>query len=193
MYKVVLLSACLGIAVPFFGDAQTIFDTDGDGLSDAEETFRYATDPAKVDTDADGMVDGEEITKGLSPRHGDQKTLMQVDSDKDYLNDAWELALGTGLKNPDSDGDTYLDGTEAAAGFDPLNPEQIRREKKITIDLKKQHLEYFFGDVRMGSFPISGGLPRTPTPKGEFSVLSKRPIVLYAGADYYYPNTKWNL
>ncbi|MBI4090854.1 MAG: L,D-transpeptidase [Candidatus Komeilibacteria bacterium] len=168
-------------------------DSDADGLADEEELTTYFTDPALADTDGDGFSDGDEIETGFSPRFGDTKKLIQVDSDKDYLNDAWELALGTGLMNPDSDGDTYLDGTEVAAGYDPLTAGEVKKEKRIEVGLKTQHLEYYFGDVLFGSFPISGGVARLPTPKGEFTVLDKVPVKHYAGVGWDYPNTKWNL
>jgi hypothetical protein len=42
-------------------------DTDGDGLSDFEETSHYGTDPYKVDTDGDGVTDGEEVIQGTDP------------------------------------------------------------------------------------------------------------------------------
>lgn len=58
-------------------------DSDGDGLSDAEEIGIYVTDPFQSDTDNDGLTDGEEI-----------------------------LAYGTDPKNPDTDGDGILDGQE---------------------------------------------------------------------------------
>ncbi|MEK7584126.1 MAG: L,D-transpeptidase family protein [Patescibacteria group bacterium] len=168
-------------------------DVDNDGLSDADEIGVYFTDEESADTDNDGFSDGDEVAHGYSPRHAEGAKLMQVDSDEDYLNDAWELTLGTGLMDPDSDGDLYLDGTEVAARFDPLNAEPVQREKVIIIDLASQHLEYFFGDTLFGSFPISGGLPYTPTPTGEFTVLNKVPVKHYGGASYDYPNTQWNL
>jgi hypothetical protein len=34
-------------------------DSDGDGLSDFQETHKYLTDPAKADTDGDGIPDGD--------------------------------------------------------------------------------------------------------------------------------------
>ena len=34
-------------------------DSDGDGLSDFQETHKYFTDPKKADTDGDGVPDGE--------------------------------------------------------------------------------------------------------------------------------------
>jgi hypothetical protein len=64
-------------------------DTDGDGLTDAEEA-QYGTDPNVVDTDNDGLSDREEI---------------QV-----YKTDPL---------NPDSDGDGFSDGMEVKNGYNP--------------------------------------------------------------------------
>lgn len=118
-----------------------------------------------------------------------------VDSDKDYLIDAWELALGTDPHNPDSDGDLYLDGTEVAAGFSPLDKKAVKWLKVIKVNLAKQSLAYYFGGKLLEEFPISAGLAKTPTPKGTYKVLKKFPTKVYGGKgfDFYYPNTKWNL
>ena len=45
-------------------------DTDGDGLTDAEEDD-YGTDPRNPDTDGDGMPDGYEVKAGLDPLFND--------------------------------------------------------------------------------------------------------------------------
>lgn len=174
-------------------DAEGGVDTDADGLTDTDERGLYATDPLMADTDSDSFSDGDEIKNGYSPHTGERVTLMDADTDKDYLSDAWEMLLGTGLSNPDSDGDKYLDGTEVAASYDPLNPERIQVEKRIEVSLGSQTLSYFFGDTLLGSFPISSGLSGTPTPRGEFSVLAKMPVKYYGGPGYSFPNTKWNL
>lgn len=65
------------------------FDTDRDGLSDVRET-ELGTSPRISDTDADGLSDYEEV-----------KT--------------WK----TDPLDPDTDGDTYLDGDEVSNGYDP--------------------------------------------------------------------------
>ncbi|MBU0624735.1 L,D-transpeptidase [Patescibacteria group bacterium] len=168
-------------------------DSDNDGLSDAQETEIYFTDPVVADTDGDGYSDGVEIAAGYSPRHTGGLSLMQVDSDNDYLLDAWELILGTGLMNPDSDGDLYLDGTEVAASYDPLNPSPHQLEKLIRVNRYELKLTYSFDGKVFGSFPISTGKVSTPTPKGDFTVLAKIPVKHYAGVGWDYPNTKWNL
>ncbi len=175
------------------GSVMAAVDSDNDGLTDDEEIKVYATDPNLADTDGDGYNDKQEIEHGYSPRFFDKK-MTEVDSDKDYLPDAWEIALGTGVMEPDSDGDKYLDGTEVRAGFDPLNPSPLARlEKLISVNLKNQELTYSFGGKTLETFLISSGLTRTPTPEGEFDVITKRDVVHYRGPDYNYPDTKWNL
>jgi hypothetical protein len=42
-------------------------DTDGDGLDDREEIFVYGTDPLVADSDGDGAWDGTEVLAGTSP------------------------------------------------------------------------------------------------------------------------------
>ncbi|MHA1616252.1 MAG: FG-GAP-like repeat-containing protein [Candidatus Njordarchaeales archaeon] len=48
-------------------------------------------------------------------------SLQLVDSDFDFLSDYSEHFYGTDPYKPDSDGDSYLDGTEVDLGTDPLN------------------------------------------------------------------------
>lgn len=43
-------------------------DTDGDGLTDGDEVYKYKTDPLNADTDGDGYPDGTEVQKGYNPR-----------------------------------------------------------------------------------------------------------------------------
>lgn len=42
-------------------------DTDADGLSDFDEVRIYRSDPKNADTDGDGYKDGEEVKNGYSP------------------------------------------------------------------------------------------------------------------------------
>lgn len=75
--------------------APPVLDSDGDGLSDAEEAT-LGTDPTKSDTDNDGLTDGEEVN-----------------------------IYHTDPLNPDTDGDGYLDGDEVRNGYNPNGPGKL--------------------------------------------------------------------
>jgi eukaryotic-like serine/threonine-protein kinase len=72
-----------GTPVPFT-------DSDGDGLTDAQERL-IGTDPLNPDSDGDGLTDGQEV-----------------------------LTYGTNPLRPDTSGDGINDGTAVAMGIDPL-------------------------------------------------------------------------
>ena len=103
-------------------------DSDGDGISDAEEIF-YGTNPLSDDTDLDGLKDGEEIytyetnatnpdTDGDGLKDGEEiytydTNVTNPDTDNDGLKDGDEIHLyDTNVTNPDSDGDCLLDAFE---------------------------------------------------------------------------------
>lgn len=99
--------------------AGAFLDTDGDGLSDAQERFE-GTDPLNPDTDGDGLSDGEEVlTHGSDP--------LNPDTDGDGMPDGWEVRYGTdplvfdAWDDPDRDGLYNYD--EYQCGTDPLNPD----------------------------------------------------------------------
>ena len=113
-----------------------ITDTDGDGISDDDETNIYGTDPNDADSDDDGLNDGDELAAGTDPLNPDSDNDGLSDSvdpdpntfndtDGDGLGDGMEILLGTDPNNADSDNDGLLDGTEVdpATGTDPLNPD----------------------------------------------------------------------
>ena len=70
-------------------------DSDRDGLNDDEERL-YNTNVFKVDTDDDGLTDRDEV-----------------------------VVFKTDPNNPDSDGDSYLDGEEVRNGYDPKGPGRL--------------------------------------------------------------------
>lgn len=91
-------------------------DTDGDGLTDGEEVNQYETDPTDPDTDDDGLQDGEEVNSyNTDP--------LNADSDGDGLNDGEEVnQYRTDPNNPDSDGDGLNDYDEVMThDTDPNN------------------------------------------------------------------------
>jgi hypothetical protein len=96
-------------------------DSDGDGLSDFEETstgseivwqgssLTVFSNPRQIDTDADGLSDYEEVVIGTDLR----QTKPDVnDSDNDGLKDSEYLIFGTDPIDDDSDNDTISDGLE---------------------------------------------------------------------------------
>ena len=91
-------------------------DTDGDELKDGEEVITYLTDPLKPDTDLDGVSDGEEVLR--------QKTNpILPDTDGDTLTDGDEVNRKTNPLQPDTDADGLKDGDETRVGTDPLKPD----------------------------------------------------------------------
>ncbi|HEX3130768.1 MAG TPA: carboxypeptidase regulatory-like domain-containing protein [Thermoanaerobaculia bacterium] len=88
---------------------QALPDADMDGLSDAEETGLYGTDPLFDDTDGDGVLDGNEVRHGLDPLNPADGT---ADLDGDGLDNAGEQLAGTDLAGADTDGDGLTDGDE---------------------------------------------------------------------------------
>jgi outer membrane protein OmpA-like peptidoglycan-associated protein len=122
--------------------AKNGIDTDGDGLSDAQERFRYLTDPERVDTDGDGLNDMDEVVgvvdyeqlgaldvcgaPGMTMRRiqailatNPKKRILitdpaRADSDGDGIDDRTELCYTrTDPCKYDSDGDGLSDYVEA--------------------------------------------------------------------------------
>lgn len=100
-------------------------DSDGDGLTDAQEA-KYGTSPTKKDTDGDGLTDKQEVTGFSLLHYGTVKTdPLKADTDGDGLSDKAEVTgikipgYGTVKPNPrskDSDGDGLSDKTEVKTG-----------------------------------------------------------------------------
>ncbi len=84
-------------------------DTDGDGLTDADETA-FGTDPTDADSDDDGVSDGAEADWNVDSDGDGRINALDADSDDDGVLDGTELGLdcsgaGTGPACvPDADG-----------------------------------------------------------------------------------------
>lgn len=150
-------------------------DSDEDGLSDDQELSLYGTDPHAADSDGDGFLDGEEISHGYSPTQAEKIKLKKLDSDNDGLNDFLEVQFKTSLILQDSDNDGYNDNHEIQNGYNPINAKPKKLVKRIEVNLAKQRLSYFLGDIPLGTMIISSGKWNYPTPKGEFKILNKHP------------------
>ncbi len=118
----------------------------------------------------------------------------KLDNDQDNLTNYEEQFIYfTHPEMFDTDGDGYNDGEEINNNYDPNLAGNDKITKIIGVNLKEQTLTYALGPYLIKTIKISSGIRRTPTPKGEFNVISKKPLVDYKGADYNYPKTKWNL
>ncbi|WGZ95557.1 MAG: hypothetical protein QJT81_06100 [Candidatus Thiothrix putei] len=144
-----------GVADEFDADdANPNNDTDGDGLSNAQEKA-LGTDPRNPDTDADGENDLAEIGNVASPLDTDgdgkidalESSIFDADDDgvadefdaddadpnndfdADGLSNIQEKTLGTNPRNPDTDGDGKMDAAEV--GADPANPVDTDGDGKI--------------------------------------------------------------
>ena len=86
-------------------------DSDGDGITDSNETDVYETDPDNPDTDSDGLSDYVEIfTTGTDP--------VDADTDNDFLNDGIEVNVNnTDPFDNDTDDDGLTDGLEVLNYF----------------------------------------------------------------------------
>lgn len=97
-------------------------DLDGDGLINSVEA-RLGTDPHNTDTDGDGISDDNETDDIKNPRDTDGDGLINAldankndgplaDPDGDGLSNSEEAKIGTDPNNPDTDGDGIRDGEE---------------------------------------------------------------------------------
>jgi len=96
--------------------APTDGDTDGDGLTDADEVA-VGSDPLNSDFDADGILDGPEVNQiGTDP--------LNNDTDGDGVEDGAEVdQYGTAPLAFDTDGDGVSDGDEVFVnGTNPNDP-----------------------------------------------------------------------
>jgi hypothetical protein len=101
---------------------QSLVDTDGDGLTDAEEVLA-GTSSAQLDTDGDGYSDLIEVWQtdaGLDPLFsGDADCRMETDrrdDDGDGLRNCEERYFGTNSRLIDSDADGFPDDVEVRLG-----------------------------------------------------------------------------
>lgn len=124
-------------------------DTDGDGLTDAEEVA-LGTDLNLADTDGDTLNDGDEVnTYGTDP--------LLADSDLDGFDDGEEVAAGTDPNNifdfpVTADGDVNNDGTVNVIDI-MLVTRHVLNQQMLTAE------QILRADVA----PLSGG---TPVPDG---------------------------
>ena len=53
------------------------------------------------------------------------------------------------------------------------------QESRIVLNLSKRQISLVRGGQRLGSWPVAIGDPKTPTPRGEFAILTKKVNPVY--------------
>lgn len=139
-----------------------------------------------MDTDGDGFSDRDDIMHGFDPLKK-KAVLKDVDTDGDGLFDRLELRFGTDPLMKDTDGDSFPDGEEVWMAFSPTSTGDIRLPKSIRIILSTQRLEQRVMGVPIAVYPVSTGVPKKPTPVGEFKVLNKIPRAWSRAAKLWMP------
>ena len=121
-------------------------DTDGDGLSDNEETYLLSTNPLAVDSDGNGVSDADEdfdhdtLTNIQELRLGSSP--IDVDSDDDKLLDKEEPEYGTSLTDPDTDHDGISDYDEVKLGLSPLTADDVNGKFTTSFSADKMIADY---------------------------------------------------
>ena len=57
--------------------------------------------------------------------------------------------------------------------------QRVQRESRIVLDLSKRQISLVRGGQRLESWPVAIGDPKTPTPRGEFAILTKKVNPIY--------------
>lgn len=120
-------------------------DTDGDGLTDAQEIAgfvvltggRIYTDPNEWDMDGDGLSDAEEVGASTPNGYTFPSDPRISDSDDDGLLDPEELGIGTDPYQTDTDGDTLSDSVEVNIDFNPLDPNPDGDYRRDDVEFDK--------------------------------------------------------
>ncbi len=168
-------------------------DSDGDGLTDYQESFVYFSDPQVADTDGDSFPDGGEVKMGYSPLVP-KLHMYEHDLDGDGLNDWAEVWFGSSANNIDSDGDGFTDFDEVMYGYSPSSVEPtVQFKRKIVIDKTLQRLYFYVDTIKILNLAVSTGNPSTQTPSGSFSIERKLPVKRYVGPGYDLPGVEWNM
>jgi hypothetical protein len=137
-------------------------DSDGDGLSDADETLVTGTDPNNPDTDGDGLGDGVEVVNRMNP--------LDRDMDKDGVSDGAEIAAGTNPFVPDQSNGVSRELAKEVGDF-------LTRAIELQIEAYRQ------GDASVAKGIMAGNLLENL--QNEIAALNQRGLVEIATIDYY--------
>lgn len=112
-------------------------------VNDYDSHYSTANPSSTGNINRGDVVFSEPVTKqevkARIPKEKPLESLAPVnkDSDVDMLSDKDEMRLGTDPRNPDTDGDGYLDGVEVKNKYNPLLKADQKKVKKVFVSKKK--------------------------------------------------------
>lgn len=150
-------------------------DTDGDGLTDAQEIAGFRLETSTVittshlewDTDGDGLSDAEEVGEVAErespeppPFYTFPSNPNDPDSDDDGILEPDELNMGTDPYDDDSDGDNLPDAWELENDFDPTNENPDGDNLRDDQEVEEGTDPFYFDPTRLiaAKYAIQGAL-----------------------------------
>ena len=102
----------------------------------------------------------------------------------------WDLARANGIQNPSLIYVGQVLRIPSGSAPAPLSPAPAPAHagRWIDVDLSAQRLTAYEGNVPVRTIVVSTGLPRTPTPVGQYRIYVKYLYDDMAGPGYYLPN-----
>lgn len=92
------------------------YDSDGDGVMNFDEIYRFNTDPFNPDTDNDGLRDKEDILACVNNLYNYSKPITSSRVSYSQMEKYEDQGYFTCANNPDFDGDGIIDGLEDLNG-----------------------------------------------------------------------------
>jgi fimbrial isopeptide formation D2 family protein/uncharacterized repeat protein (TIGR01451 family) len=114
-------------------DDVTAVDTDGDGLTDAEETV-LGSNPNDPDTDDDGVPDGKEANPSDDTDGDGKNNVLDPDSDNDCLFDGTETGVVAPGPGTDTTKGVFVPDADPSTHTSPVNPDTDRGGMKDGIE-----------------------------------------------------------
>lgn len=137
-------------------------DSDGDGLSDAEEVLQVGTNPASRDSDGDGIWDGVEVYYLMNP--------LDPDMDNDGINDGDEIVAGTNPLWPNNNS--------------AVSPELSREVSQFVTNAIQLQIQAFRqGDASLAAGILAGDV--FTSLENQINTLNNQGLVQISELDFY--------
>ncbi|MBI2415764.1 MAG: L,D-transpeptidase [Candidatus Kerfeldbacteria bacterium] len=155
------------------------------------DDFTGGINVAAGDVDND---DRDEVIVAINGRGGPQVKIFEADGTA--INPGWfvyeeDFYSGVSVAVGQIDQSAQAEIVTLPSKLPPDGRTDV--DRYVRVDLSEQRLYAYDHGYQVNTFLISSGLPRTPTPPGEYHIQRKIYSHLYSGPGYYLPNTLYNL